>query len=95
MAYSKFTTFISGFNTTEARAPLTAGMTPEQQLQFTIDSEAFMKAHFIQTKRAGQLKPETVRKIAAKMGIVRGLSAEAVSFDGSGKGRHARRPIAL
>ncbi len=95
MAYSKFTTFISGFNTCEVQAPLAAGMTPEQQLQVTIDSEAFMKAHFVQTRRAGQLKPETVRKIAAQMGIVRGLRAEAVSFDGSGKGRHAKRIIAV
>lgn len=95
MAYSRFKTFISGFNTNEVRAPLTAGMTPEQQLQFTIDGEAFMRAHYIQTTRAGQLKPETVRKIAAKLGIVRGLKAEAVSFDGSGKGRHACREIAV
>ena len=76
----RFTTFISGFNTKKVD---------------DIDPQAFMKAHYVKTCRPGKLRPETVCKIAAKMGIVQDLSAEAISFDHSGEGREITVAIAV
>ena len=95
MAYTRFTTFVRGFNTTEENPHRYAGLSGAEFAAAFEASEAWMAAHYIQIKHAGTCKPETVRKLAAKRGIVRGLKAEAVSFDQSGKGRHAVRNIEL
>lgn len=87
MSYTRYTTFVSGYNTAES-------MTDVERLDDAKRAE-WMNAHFRQIKRTGICKPETVFKMAAKMGIVHKLSAEAVSFDQSGKGRHDKKIIDL
>lgn len=95
----RFTTFISGYDTTEppvaSGAPALSELTPEQQAARVEQVRAFSELHFIQVRGAGIWKPESIRRLAARRGIVRGLRAEAVSFDSSGKGRHVRREIPL
>jgi hypothetical protein len=95
----RFTTFISGYNTAEQPvddgAPALSELTPEQQLERVERVEQFSELHFVQVRGAGVWKPESIRRLAERRGIVRGLRAEAVSFDTSGKGRHVRREIAL
>jgi len=83
MSYSIYKTFISGFKTKESMYSL------------KIDSSDFVAKYFAQTCRSGKLKPETIRKIGDKLGIVRDLSAEAISFDNSGHGRNDRVKIQL
>lgn len=81
----KFTTLISGFNTTDAcpRDPSVDGWVADYKA-----SQAWMKEHYVQVQVAGRASPDNIAKIAARKGIVRGLKAEATSFDQSGKGRH-------
>lgn len=88
MSYTKYSTLVSGFNTNEQIISAFTGQTPEEQMQLLADSEKFMNKHYIQVRRPGVLKPATIAKLAAKLGIVRGLKAEAASWDQSGKGRH-------
>ena len=95
MAYTRYTTFVSGFNTDEANPHHYAHLHGDAFAAVFEASEAWMKEHYIQIKHTGVCKPETVRKLAAQRGIVRGLKAEAVSFDQSGKGRHNIKTIAL
>ncbi len=88
MSYSKYSTLVSGFNTHARVISALTGSTPEEQLKLLGDSEKFMRKHYVQVRRPGVLKPATIAKLAAKCGIVRGLSAEAASWDQSGKARH-------
>jgi len=50
---------------------------------------------FVQFRIAGTAKPATIINRAAKRGVTAELKAEAVSFDGSGKGRHVRKVVAI
>jgi hypothetical protein len=88
MSYTKYSTLVSGFNTHALVISALTGSTPEEQLKLFADLEKFMAEHYVQIRRPGVLKPATIAKLAAKHGIVRGLSAEAASWDQSGKGRH-------
>ncbi|MGA0025664.1 MAG: hypothetical protein ACO3F9_13605 [Burkholderiales bacterium] len=50
---------------------------------------------FVQFRIAGTAKPATIINRAAMRGITAELKAEAVSFDGSGKGRHIKNAVPL
>lgn len=95
MAYTRYTTFIAGYNTAEANPHQYASLSGAEFAAAFEASEAWMKEHYIQIHHTGVCKPKTVRAIAARKGIVHGLKAEAVSFDQSGKGCHSTKPIAL
>lgn len=82
---TKYTTFISGYDTLEE-------LSPDQLKNDTIRNE-WVKVHFKQIQHAGVCKVQTVHKLAAKAGIVRKLSAVAAGFDQSGKGRNDRKVI--
>jgi hypothetical protein len=91
---SKCTTFISGYKTEVIFAkPDFSKMTPEEQFQNDLERKAFMDAHFVQFKHTGICSTESIQRMAARKGIVRGLAAEAVSFDQSGKSRHITKKI--
>lgn len=82
---TKYTTFISGYDTLEE-------LSPDQLKNDTIRT-GWINKHFKQIQHAGICKVQTVQKLAAKAGIVRKLSAVAVGFDQSGKGRNDRKVI--
>ena len=52
------------------------------------------EGRFVTGSRAGRWSPAALARLAARAGVVL-LKAEAVSCDGSGKGRHTTRAIAL
>ena len=79
----RYTTFILGFTTNQ---PLPRGLSDEERM-------GWIDQYLVTARRAGRWKPESVRRLAVKLGIVRGLKAEAVSLDASGKGRHIVKPI--
>ena len=81
----KFTTLISGFNTADV-CPCDAS--ENGWVADYTASQAWMNAHHVQIHVAGRATQANIAKIAARKGIVRGLRAEATSFDSSGKCRH-------
>ena len=85
MASTKHATFISGYDTIEELS--------SDQLKDDTIRTAWINDHFKQIQHSGICKLDTVIKIATNAGIVRKLSAVAMSFDQSGKGRHVRKVI--
>ncbi len=61
----------------------------------TFVSGTNQSGEFVQFRIAGVAQPATVTSRATQRGITAGLKAEAVSFDGSGKGRHLRKVVAV
>ena len=99
MAYSKFTTLITGFSADPATRPAfpnrAACASDAEYSELANAYESWGKINYKNTRRAGVCKAATVLKAAEKLGITHNLKAEATSFDGSGKARHAFRSIAL
>ena len=99
MAYSKFITLITGFTSDPRTRPAfpnrAACATDLEYSELANAYEAWGKVNYKSTRRAGVCKATTVLKAAEKLGITYNLKAEAASFDGSGKGRHAFRSIVL
>ena len=87
----RYTTFITGYNTTAQRPTVgLATLTTEEQFQYTRELEQWSRDHLVQFMHTGKCSVEAIERMAKRKGIVAGLRAEAVSFDQSGKGRHHR-----
>jgi hypothetical protein len=99
MAYSKFTTLVSGYTADLAsmpRYPNRAEMASDGEYNEAARAQAaWFKTHYKSIRRAGICKPETCRKMVEQLGLKDKISAKAASFDQSGKGRHSFVTISL
>lgn len=99
MAYSKFTTSVSGYSADPALRPAFPNRadcaSDDAYAEAASAWDAWGKTHWKSTRRAGICKPATCRAMAEKLGLTHSVTATASSFDGSGKGRHVHKPIDL
>ena len=99
MAYSKFTTLITGYSAdpkTQPTFPDRSSCASDAEYSENLYTyKKWREANYKSTKRAGVCKSETVLKVAEKLGITHKLEAEAMSCDGSGKGRHIFQKITI
>ena len=97
MAYSKYTTLVTGYATSPSLRPAHPnGIDCASDAQYAERArayEAWGRENFKSVRRAGICSAQTCKNMAAKSGIKFGISAEAASFDGSGKARHKFKKI--